>query len=156
MSTMSRTKAAIGAGALVLAGFGGGAALMVASSASADDEVATGVAAGELPGEDGRGGPGGRGGPDEEPLTGATLERVTAVVQEAYPNAEIERAETDSGGVYEAHIVTGAGERLTVLVNEAFEITGTETGGPGGRGGDCLDDDTDDDTDDATEETPAA
>ena len=50
------------------------------------------------------------------------------------PDATIERTETDSGGVYESHIVTADGDRLTVLVDEDFAVTGTETGGRGGRG----------------------
>ena len=61
-----------------------------------------------------------------------------------YPGATIERTETDAGGVYESHIVTADGERLTVLVDEDFAVTGTETGGRGGRGpggGDCPEDD---------------
>ena len=53
-----------------------------------------------------------------------------------YPCATIVRTETDSGGVYESHIVTADGEHLTVLVGEDFAVTGTDTGGgPGGRGG---------------------
>jgi hypothetical protein len=51
---------------------------------------------------------------------------VTDAVLAEYPDATIERVETDSGGVYEAHIVTVDDERLTVLVNEDFEVTGTE------------------------------
>ena len=87
-----------------------------------------------------RGGPGhghhgGNGDPsqpqreDEELLTGATATRVTEAVLAEYPDAEIERVETDSGGVYEAHIVTTDDERLTVLVDEDFAVTGTEEHG---------------------------
>jgi hypothetical protein len=83
---------------------------------------------------DGRGhhGPRGDGDPsqpqrgDEELLTGDTAEQVTEAVLAEYPDATIGRVETDSGGVYEAHIVTTDDERLTVLVNEDFEVTGTE------------------------------
>jgi hypothetical protein len=85
--------------------------------------------------------PGGRSG--EEPLTGTTAQKVTDAVEAEYPNATIERVETDSDGVYEAHIVTSAGEELVVQVGEDFTITGTQAGGhghhgpcgPGGRGG---------------------
>ncbi|MFP5370470.1 MAG: hypothetical protein ACLGI3_06945 [Actinomycetes bacterium] len=63
---------------------------------------------------------------DEELLTGDTATRVTEAVLAEYPDAEIERVETDSNGVYEAHIVTADDERLTVLVDEGFEVTGTE------------------------------
>ena len=83
---------------------------------------------------DGRGhhGPRGDGDPsqpqraDEELLTGATAEQVTEAVLAEYPDATIERVETDSDGVYEAHIVTTDDERLTVELGEDFEITGTE------------------------------
>ena len=75
--------------------------------------------------------------PVEEALTGDVQAQVEAAVLAEYPGATIERSETDSGGVYEAHIVTAEGERLTVLVGEDFAVTGTETGGHGrgGRGG---------------------
>ena len=66
---------------------------------------------------------------DEELLTGDTATQVTEAVLAEYPDATIERVETDSGGVYEAHIVTTDDERLTVLVNEDFEVTGTEEHG---------------------------
>jgi hypothetical protein len=48
-----------------------------------------------------------------------------------YPNATIQRVETDSDGVYEAHIVTAAGDELIVQVGKDFTVTGTQTGGPG-------------------------
>jgi hypothetical protein len=66
---------------------------------------------------------------DEELLTGETATQVTEAVLAEYPEATIERVETDSGGVYEAHIVTTDDDRLTVLVNEEFEVTGIEEHG---------------------------
>ncbi len=83
----------------------------------------------------------------EELLTGDTKSQVEAAVLAEYPDATIERTETDSGGVYESHIVTADGERLTVLGDEDFPVTGTEPGGrggrgPGGRGGECPQDGT--------------
>ena len=82
---------------------------------------------------------------DEEPLTGDVLAQVEAAVLAEYPDATIERSETDAGGVYESHVVTAGGERLTVLVGEDFTVTGTETGGRGGGGrgggGECDEDD---------------
>ncbi len=83
-------------------------------------------------GHHGRGGNGDPSQPqrdDEELLTGATATSVTDAVLAEYPDATIERVETDSGGVYEAHIVTTDDERLTVLVDEDFEVTGTEEHG---------------------------
>ncbi len=70
----------------------------------------------------------------EELLTGDTKTQVEEAVLAEHPGATIERRETDAGGVYESHIVTADGERLTVLVDEDFAVTGTETDGRGGRG----------------------
>jgi hypothetical protein len=90
---------------------------------------------------------------DEELLTGDTKASVEEAVLAEYPDATIERTETDSGGVYESHIVTADGEHLIVLVDEDFSVTGTESGGgPGGRSGPgggpdgATDDDTSSDT----------
>jgi hypothetical protein len=64
---------------------------------------------------------------DEELLTGDTATQVTDAVLEEYPDATIERVETDSDGVYEAHIVTTDDEPLTVELDKDFAITGTES-----------------------------
>ncbi|WP_448624169.1 hypothetical protein [Geodermatophilus sp. URMC 64] len=72
---------------------------------------------------------------DEQLLTGDTRTQVEEAVLAEYPGATIERTETDSGGVYESHIVTADGEHLIVLVGEDFAVTGTDSGGPGGHGG---------------------
>ena len=130
MKMSKRTKLAAAGGTLVLAGFAAGAAAAVTGSASAVGDTLSGVSLAP----DGRG--------EEELLTGTTAEKVTAAVEAAYPNATIERVETDSDGVYEAHIVTSAGEPLVVQVGKDFGITGTQAdghghgpGGPGGAGG---------------------
>jgi hypothetical protein len=74
--------------------------------------------------------------PDEHLLTGDTAAKVRAAALAKYPGATIQRVETDSDGVYEAHLVTAAGDQVTVEVDKAFKVTGTEAmGGPGGRGG---------------------
>ena len=88
-------------------------------------------------------------GAGEEELTGETATSVEEAVLAEYPDAEVERLETDADGVYEAHLVTADGEELTVELDEEFAITGTEEGrhgrgghgrgghvGPGGRHGD--------------------
>jgi hypothetical protein len=124
MNMSKRTKLAAAGGTLVLAGFAAGAATAVTGSASAVGDALTGSSSSASPG--------GRTG--EEPLTGTTAQRVTDAVEAEYPNATIERVETDSEGVYEAHIVTSAGEELIVQVGEDFTITGTEAGGHGHRG----------------------
>jgi hypothetical protein len=64
--------------------------------------------------------------PAETALTGDVLAEVKAAVSATYPGATFTRVETDSGGVYEAHITTAAGERLTVAVDKAYAITGTD------------------------------
>jgi hypothetical protein len=45
------------------------------------------------------------------------------------------RIETDSDGVYEAHLTTADGQPVTVEVNRSFAVTGIEQGGPGSHGG---------------------
>jgi uncharacterized membrane protein YkoI len=64
---------------------------------------------------------------DEKLLTGDTADRVRTAALAEYPGATIQRIETDSDGVYEAHLVTADGERVTVEVGEDFAITGTES-----------------------------
>ena len=51
------------------------------------------------------------------------------------PTATIERVETDSDGVYEAHMVRADGTHITVQVNASFAVTAVQEGGPGGPGG---------------------
>jgi hypothetical protein len=71
---------------------------------------------------------------DEKLLTGDTKSQVEDAVLAKYPDATIERTETDSDGVYESHIVTADGARLIVQVGEDFSVTGTQTGDHHGRG----------------------
>ena len=132
MKALSRTKKMVAGGALVLAGFGAGAAVAVTGSASAaTDAVSSRVsqAATQLdPTKSVR--------PDEHLLTGTTAAKVRAAALAKYPDATIQRVETDSDGVYEAHIVTSGGQELIVQVGKDFAVTGTDTmGGPGGHGG---------------------
>jgi hypothetical protein len=90
----------------------------------------------------------------EEELTGDTATSVEAAVLAAYPDATIERMETDAeGGAYEAHVTLADGTRATVKLDESFTVTATETDegggcGPGGRGPGA-----DATTDDATADT---
>ena len=92
--------------------------------------------------------PGGRGGAangntdpskpmrsDETLLTGDTAARVTAAARAKEPGATIERVETDSDGVYEAHMVRADGTHITVQVDASFAVTGVQEGGAGGGGG---------------------
>ena len=68
----------------------------------------------------GHGGPGG----GETPLTGDTKSKVEAAVLAAYPNATVERTETNADGSapYESHIKTSAGKELEVHVTKDFAV----------------------------------
>jgi hypothetical protein len=68
---------------------------------------------------------------DETLLTGDTLAKVKAAVLAKYPGATFVRVETDSDGVYEAHITKADGTRTTVELDKSFAITGEERGGFG-------------------------
>ena len=128
MKSTNRTKKLVAGGALVLAGFGAGTAVAVTGTASAaTDAVSSGVsrAAEKIdPTKSIR--------PDEHLLSGTTADKVRAAALAKYPKATIQRVETDSEGVYEAHIVTSDGQQLIVQVGKDFTVTGTDSGGPGG------------------------
>jgi hypothetical protein len=66
--------------------------------------------------------------PDEHLLTGDTASKVRAAALARYPGATVLRVETDSDGVYEAHLTTSDGRRVTVEVDKAFKVTGEESG----------------------------
>jgi hypothetical protein len=138
MKATTRTKRLVAATALALGGFGAGAAIAVTGSASAATNAATAtvsqIAHGTDPSQPMRA--------DEQLLTGDTAQKVTAAAEAKYPNATIQRVETDSDGVYEAHIVTSDGQPLIVQVGKDFVVTGTqEFGGPGAGDPDPNDDD---------------
>jgi hypothetical protein len=59
-------------------------------------------------------------------LTGDTAAKVKAAVRRAYPGASFVRVETDSDGVYEAHITKADGTPTTVEVSKAYAVTGEE------------------------------
>lgn len=52
-----------------------------------------------------------------------------------YPGATGVRVETDSDGVYEAHLTTIAGQDVVVQIGSGFAVTGTQQSGGHGRGG---------------------
>ena len=130
MTALRWPKKLIGGGVLGRAGCGAGAAVAVTGSATAaTDAVTSGVsqAADSFdPSKSVR--------PDEHLLTGTTAEKVRAAALAKYPKATIQRVETDSDGVYEAHVVTADGQQLIVQVGKDFKVTGTDTHGPGGHG----------------------
>jgi uncharacterized membrane protein YkoI len=65
--------------------------------------------------------------PDEHLLSGDTATKVRAAALAKYPGATVLRVETDSDGVYEAHLRTTDGRRVTVEVDKAFKVTGEES-----------------------------
>ena len=117
-----QAKKIIAASVLVLAGLGGGAVLSTTGVASAATSSATTSTH--------------RGHEGETALTGSTASKVKAAALDKYPGATIDRLETDSDGVYEAHLVTKAGDDIIVQVGKDFAITGTQTGGGGDHDGD--------------------
>jgi hypothetical protein len=72
---------------------------------------------------------------DETLLTGNTAAKVTAAAKRKEPTATIERVETDSDGVYEAHMVGTDGTHVIVQVDKSFAVTAVQPGRPGGPGG---------------------
>ena len=66
----------------------------------------------------------------EAELTGADASSVEAAVLAAYPDATIDRMETDAeGAAFEAHITLADGSDATVKLDASFAITATETHG---------------------------
>jgi hypothetical protein len=126
-------------GAFAAAGLVAGGLLAGSLSASADDSstATTGDYAATAPsqGTTGNGDPSQPQRPDEKLLTGTTADKVEAAALAKYPGATVVRIETDSDGIYEAHLTTAAGQPVTVEVNKSFAVTGTEQGGAGGHGG---------------------
>lgn len=130
--TWVRSVALVGGGLVA----GGILAGTLTANAASDDTSSTTSAPSDSQ-EDGEHGgpPAGNGNPsqpqrsDEQLLTGDTATKVTDAVLATYPDATIERVETDSEGVYEGHIVTADGEHLIVQVGEDFTVTGTQSHG---------------------------
>jgi hypothetical protein len=72
---------------------------------------------------------------DETLLTGDVAAKVTAAAKAKEPTATIERVETDSDGVYEAHMVRTDGTHIIVQIDKGFAVTSVQVGGAGGPGG---------------------
>ena len=72
---------------------------------------------------------------DEQLLTGDVAAKVTAAAQAKEPGATLERVETDSEGVHEAHMVREDGTRITVQIDKSYAVTNVQEGMSGGRGG---------------------
>ena len=71
---------------------------------------------------------------DEELLADDVAAKVKEAALAEYPGATVVRIESDSDGVYEAHLTTADGAPVTVEVNKSFEATGEEQFHPGEPG----------------------
>jgi hypothetical protein len=132
-------KAALAVGGMLV---GGVLAGTLAASAAGNDTAGQSGAVGVQNGYGGPGGGYGRHGggprgnvdqsrsqrPDEHLLTGDTAAKVKAAALARYPGATVLRVETDSDGVYEAHLTTSGGQPVTVEVDKSFKVTGEESG----------------------------
>ena len=128
-------KAALALGGLLV----GGALVGTLTASAADTNAGSQNSAYGVTPNGAHGGPGGprHGGngdesrsqrPDEQLLTGDTASKVRAAALARYPGATVLRVETDSDGVYEAHLSTSDGRRVTVEVDKSFKVTGEESG----------------------------
>ena len=92
----------------------------------------------------GRGGHGGghRGGPGmgETPLTGDDAAKATAAAEAAVSGGTVLRVETDSDGVYEAHVRKSDGTEVEVKMDKSFKVTSVEEFQGRGPGADDADD----------------
>jgi hypothetical protein len=136
-----KTIALAGAGIVAASALAlGGAALASADETGTGATTTTGYGQGPESGQQGMRGGMGNGNTDpskpmrsdEKLLTGDTAAKVTAAAKAKEPGATIERVETDSDGVYEAHMVRADGTHITVQVDASFTVTGVQEGGPGG------------------------
>jgi hypothetical protein len=65
----------------------------------------------------------------ETGLTGAAASKARAAALAAVPGAMVIRVETDSAGAaYEAHLRKSDGSYVTVKLDKAFNVTGTQSG----------------------------
>jgi hypothetical protein len=122
-------RAALAAGGLLVGGVLVGtltASAADTTAAAADPYGAYGAPAGPRPGGNVDESKSQR--PDEELLTGDTASKVKAAALAKYPGATVLRVETDSDGVYEAHLETDDGQRVTVEVDKDFKVSGEEAG----------------------------
>jgi hypothetical protein len=129
-------KAALAAGGVLVGGVLVGSLTASAANNNAAGQQSSyqGAYGGQGGGPDRHGGPGGNVDesrsqrPDEQLLTGDTATKVREAALARYPGATVLRVETDSDGVYEAHLITSDGQRVTVEVDKAFKVTGEESG----------------------------
>jgi hypothetical protein len=133
-------KAVIG-GALVVSTMAGGAlgAALISGTAQAADTSTTTPSNSSAPAPQGNFDPSqahhAANGITETLLTGADADKAKAAALKAVPGGTVQRVETDAeGDAYEAHMLDASGNPVTVKFDKDFNVTKTETGGPGGHG----------------------
>jgi len=128
---MTNSIKKVGTGVALVAAFalGGAAVAGAVQSSSNSQAAATGTTAQQGNGRGDR--------PQETALTGDTAAKVRAAALAEVPGGTVERIENDGDGnaAYEAHITKADGSRITVYVNQQFEVVSTEAGRDHGRGG---------------------
>ena len=133
-------KAVIG-GALVVSTMAGGAfgAALISGTASAASNTTTTNNSSSAPAPPANFDPtrGGHtaNGITETLLTGADAAKAKAAALKVVPGGTVQRIENDAeGDAYEAHMLDANGNPVTVKFDKDFNVTKTETGGPGGPG----------------------
>jgi hypothetical protein len=119
------TGIAAGAAAVALAGMMATASPVTTSLTAADPSPSTTA--------DSQQDRGGRG-MGETPLTGTDAERATAAAEEAVSGGTVIRVETDSDGVYEAHVRRSDGTEVEVKMDKDFAVTSVEESSGRGHG----------------------
>lgn len=81
----------------------------------------------------------GRGGRGETPVTGAAADSAKQAALASTGGGTADRVTTENdgpaGAAYEVHVTKTDGSRVKVLLDSAFKVVATETGGKGGKGG---------------------
>ena len=127
MTDKVKNAALVGSSLAALA-LGGSA---IAGAASDDDAASTSSSAAATTQADGSRLQGdARQRADEDLLSGDTASKVRAAALARVDGGTIERVETDADGhaAYEAHMTNADGSRVTVYVNEQFEVVSVESG----------------------------
>jgi hypothetical protein len=127
---MSKTILKTTAGVVALAAIAFGASAIAGASGSSNSTSPPGRMAGppgQMP-QDGRPpGPMGFG----QPVTGAAVAKVKAAALAKYPGT-VERIMKLPSGGYVAHVFRSGGSEVHVLVSSSFQVTGLDSGPPGG------------------------
>jgi hypothetical protein len=138
---MNPLRKAVVGGALVVSTMVGGAlgASLIGGPAQAADTTTTAPSSSTAPAPQGNFDPSqahhSANGINETLLTGDDAEKAKAAALKAVPGGTVQRVETDAeGDAYEAHMLDADGKPVTVKFDKDFNVTGTETGGPGGPG----------------------